>query len=350
MRVAVVTESFVPHPDAVAITVKHVVDRLLDSAHDVLVIAPGPGVASYRGARIARTRTVPGPGIVSALHAFAPDVVHVSGTSPIGLVGLRAAARLGVPSVLLVHDTVGRGLGQVWGSRVRPHATRTLVTCSDARERLAKIGGGAQVWAPGVDTDVFHPGMRSEQLHACWSRQSSPAGARVVVGHVGSLDKDKVVARLTDVAAVPGTRLVVIGDGRQAGRLRAQVPSVKITGHLHGNDLTHAVASLDVLVAPRKKELSAHGLRQALACGVPAVVIDAGAARDLVRHGENGLAGPIGTLAPNVARLVAEPGLRTDLAAHARASLPSRSWADAVDELVAIHYAGAAAAGRVLAS
>ena len=126
--------------------------------------------------------------------------------------------------------------------------------------------------------------------------------------------------------------------------LREKVPGAKVLGDICGVDLAHAVASYDVLVQPRRKELDCHGVRRALACGVPVVGFAAGGVPDLVTHGVNGL-----LVDPRhrhgmrdaVAALVRDPGLVTRLAGPARASVSDRTWADAVDELLAVHWAAA---------
>ena len=102
------------------------------------------------------------------------------------------------------------------------------------------------------------------------------------------------------------------------------------------------MATFDVLVQPRKRELYAPSVHQALASGVPVVAFDGGTAADVVRHEHNGLL--VGTdrggkaFARAVARLAASPDLRFALASQARASVSGRTWDDAVAELLDVHY------------
>ncbi|MFC6344868.1 glycosyltransferase, partial [Nocardioides hankookensis] len=105
MRVAIVTESFLPQVNGVSNTVRHVVDELVDSHHEVLVVAPGPGPAQYEGVPVVRVRSVGMPGYRSfpiglpdaavghSLDRFGPDLVHLASPIALGVVGLRAARR-----------------------------------------------------------------------------------------------------------------------------------------------------------------------------------------------------------------------------------------------------------------
>ena len=140
----------------------------------------------------------------------------------------------------------------------------------------------AHLWTPGVDTEVFHPGRRDEALRATWTDGDL---TQVVVGYVGSLRKRHGVRRLAEVARVPGTRLVVIGDGPQQAWLRSRLPeSVRFTGELKPRHAAAAIASLDLLVQPSTRTTCAHALREAAACGVPVVAPRAGGAIDVVEH------------------------------------------------------------------
>ncbi|MCW2782401.1 MAG: glycosyl transferase, group 1 [Marmoricola sp.] len=336
MRIAVVTESFAPQTDPVADTSRHLVDGLIARGHDVLVVAPGPGQTSYRGARVVRARRlVPASAMSTTLGGFAPDLIHVASPRMLGALALRAASRLLVPALVVNQDALDTAAAQWWQTRVHPRSARTLVTCEDAGRRLTSVGIGAHLWRPGIDAEEFHPRLRHDQLHDRWARAQSPEGPLVVVGHVGSLDREKVVRRLTDIARLPRVRLVVIGAGAGADLLREA--GAKVTGELTGLDLARGIASLDVLVQPRKKEMCVPGVRRALASGIPVGAFAAGGTPDVVRDGENGLL-TRNDLTGSVARLVNDDRLRATLAASARTSVLGRSWQDAVDELVETHY------------
>ena len=105
MRIALVTETFFPSfsprhgGHRAETTVKAIADRLVDSGHEVTVVAPGPGLASYRRSPVARVRPHERPGrqVRGALEAASPDLVHVCLPGPVGQRALRHARRAGVP-------------------------------------------------------------------------------------------------------------------------------------------------------------------------------------------------------------------------------------------------------------
>jgi len=357
MRIAIVTESFYPAVDGTTRTVKAVVDRLVDTGHEVLVVAPAPGLADYRGCRVARIRTPEKPGaqVREALAGFGPDLVHVTSPGTVGRKALKHAGRLGIPSLVVQQSVVAAMDAERWGRKVAARADRVLVTCHWMAEQLAVLGtDDAEVWLPGVDHRAFVPQLRDDHLHGRWSRARSKGGPQVVVGYVGSLHKRNGVRRLADVARVAGVRLVVVGDGPQRSWLRRHVPTAMLLGPLETGDLTTALASLDVLVHPGRLETDAHVLREAGASGVPVVASAAGGHLDPVEDGVTGLlADPDrpDALRQAVAMLAGDPFLRARMGEAARARATRRDWADAVDELVAVHYpATLAAHGRVFAA
>lgn len=374
MRVALVTESFLPQVNGVTNTVRHVVDRLLDTGHRPLVVAPGPGPAEYRQATVVRTRSVglpayrsftlglPDAEVERALADFRPDVVHLASPVALGAVGLRAARRLGVPTVAVYQTDVGGFARQYglqadaaigrWVARLHRRADRTLVPSTASYARLEAHGvGDLHLWRRGVSLDLFDPDRRDRELHRRWTGCHRD---HVVVGYVGRLAVEKQVRRLTEIASLPDIRLVVVGDGPARRWLQRRLPHAVFTGMLRGAELARAFASLDVFVHTGEAETFCQTVQEAQASGVPVVAPAAGGPLDLVEHGHTGVLHDTtdrSSLRRSVAMLVADRELRTSLAAAALESVAGRSWAAVVDELVTTHYAAvtAAADARVAA-
>jgi phosphatidylinositol alpha 1,6-mannosyltransferase len=368
MRVAIVTESFLPHVNGVTNTVRHIADRLLQTGHEVLVIAPGPGPEHHDRARVVRVRSLPLPGyrsfslglpdavVEQAITEFAPDVVHLASPIMLGAVGLRAARRLGIPTVAVYQTDVGafarhygiRALPVIekWVSRIHRRSSRTLVPSTSSRDQLAALGvPNLHLWRRGVSLDLFGPSHHSFGVHHRYSGGSD----QVVVGYVGRLAAEKQVRRLVELADVPGTRLVVVGDGPLRPWLEQHLPRATFTGMLGGAELATAFASLDVFVHPGEAETFCQTVQEAQASGVPVVAAAAGGPLDLVQHGRTGLLyDPADRSSMRVAvqTLVDDPYLRRSLAVRARHQVLDRTWATVVDELVAVHYAAVAAPGR----
>lgn len=347
MRIALVTESFYPAVDGTTTTVKAVADRLIDTGHDVRIIAPGPGLGCYRRSTVVRLRPLDKPGgqVRDALAAYRPDLVHVTGSGTVGRKALKHARRLGVPTVVVQQTPVLDLTADYWRAKVADRADRLLVTAPWMIERTAELGAEATLWEPGVDTDAFTPALRDSWLHGSWSRARSSSGPLVTVGYVGSLHRRHGVRRLAELGSVPGIRPVIIGEGPQRAWLKGRLSQAKLTGALETGDLTVALATLDVLVHPGTHETCCHALREAAASGVPVVAPRAGGARDVVRPLETGLLydpeDPHGLV--RAVEAVAADRHRGLLGARAR-ELATRDWRTAVDELVEHHYRAATGA------
>lgn len=363
MKVAIVTESFLPLVNGVVNSVRQVVDHLVDHGHEALVVAPGPGPDDYRGVRVVRVRSVavpryrsfplglPDRHLEAALAEFAPDVVHLASPIVLGWSGLRAARRLHVPTVAVYQTDIPGYLRQYgfpgeaacakWVARLHQRATRTLVPSRAAHDQLRALGvDNLHRWGRGVDLGLFDPAARSDELRAEWGASAD----EVVVGYVGRIAPEKQVRRLASLADVPGTRVVVVGDGPEASYLRQELPAATFTGMLTGPDLAAAFASLDVFVHTGLHETFCQTIQEAQASGVAVVAPAVGGPLDLVEHARTGLlydASDPRALLDAVLRLAADGDLRRQLAAHGLARVADRSWARVVDELVEQHYLGA---------
>lgn len=301
MRIALVSETFMPADDPSARVTREVAVRLTAAGHDVVVFAGGRGQATFHGARMFwASRMTPVSAVREAIALSRIDVCHLLDPHRLGMKAAEAADRLGVPTVVL-----------------------------EPRR-----------WGPGVDLEHHHPGLRDEALHDRWARVHAPDGGRLVVVHDGPLDRRKVVGRLATIARLPGVRVVALGEGSGADHLRSA--GAKVVPRATGVERARCLATADVLVQPRKRAAYAPVLLEALASGVPVVAFDSGTATRAVRHEENGLLVTTDrggkALARAVARVAADPDLRLALAARARGSVAHRTWDDAVAELLEQHY------------
>lgn len=142
-----------------------VLDRLIDTGHDVTILAPGPGLTSYRRNVVCRVRVLDRPGrqVGAALEAARPDVVHVVTPGLLGRQALEHSRRLGVPSLVVQQSPVG-DLG--W-DRWRSGAARASSWGTSGR--LATLGE-----IPGIRPVIMGDGRSSAgSSHDCRSRCSS---------------------------------------------------------------------------------------------------------------------------------------------------------------------------------
>jgi phosphatidylinositol alpha 1,6-mannosyltransferase len=201
--------------------------------------------------------------------------------------------------------------------------------------------GPVSVWARGVDRNRFNRRHRDQLLR----RRLAPRG-EIVVGYVGRLAKEKQVHLLSHLGRLPRCRVVIVGDGPERRSLERQLPKATFLGFCSGNELSRAVASLDVFVHTGAHETFCQSIQEALAAGVPVVAPAAGGPLDLVKHGHNGWLYPPDKpelMAAAVETLVTDESLRTAMADRAVASVRDRSWPELVGELLG-HYRGISSA------
>lgn len=348
MRIAISSEAFYPASDADTRTVKAVVDHLIDAGHDVLLLAPAPGLADYRGAKVARVTLREGRGaqVRSALTDFAADSVIAVSPGKIGRKALKHGRRLDVPTLVVQASPVTALDAEIWTRTVAARADKVVVTAAWMVDRVTELGAqDVAHWEPGVDARAFTPALRDDYLHRTWAKAKSKAGARVVVGHAGALRRRNGVRRLVDAARVPGGRLVVIGEGAQRTWLEGQLAEARFTGALPEGELATALASLDILVMPSEVETCGHLVRAGMASGLPVVAPRLGGSAAIIRDGETGLlydADEPKALRQAVAKLLGDAELRASLGAAARSQAEQRDWATAIAELLAVHLVAAA--------
>jgi phosphatidylinositol alpha 1,6-mannosyltransferase len=363
VRVAIVAESFLPHVNGVSNSVIRTLEHLRRTGHEALVIAPDtprgeePADRLYDGIRVHRVPSwmfpkvttlplgLPMPRILRVLRGFEPDVVHLASPALLGWGGVKAARRLGVPTVAVYQTDVpgfaaSYGIGPTeraawaWFRHLHKLADRTLAPSTATMESLVEHGiPRVHKWARGVDMIGYAPSARDEALRESWSPDGKP-----VVGFVGRLAPEKHVERLTALAAAGDVQVVIVGDGVDRPKLQSAMPTAIFTGALYGEELAKAYASMDVFVHAGEHETFCQVVQEALASGLPVIAPDAGGPRDLVTPYRTGLLLPVkefeAQLPQAVAHLVEE---RQRYSIAARKSILERSWPAICDELLG-HY------------
>ncbi|MGA2052225.1 MAG: glycosyltransferase family 1 protein [Opitutales bacterium] len=317
MHLALVTETFPPEINGVAMTLHRLVTGLAARGHAVEVIRPRQSRADAPAGDGFSELLVPGlplPGYPElkiglpayfTLHrrwsAAPPDLVHVATEGPLGLTAVRAARALNLPVTSSFHTNFHAyskhyGVGFVRRAgfaylRYFHNLTRcTFAPSPDVVATLAAAGlRNLRLLGRGVDTVLFDPSKRDDALRSTWG-----AGPDTPVAlYVGRLAPEKNLALVIETwailrAAQPDWRLVLVGDGPSRRDLAARYPEIHYAGVRRGEDLARHYASGDLFLFASVTETFGNVVTEALASGLVVVAYDYAAARAHVRDGENG--------------------------------------------------------------
>lgn len=362
VRVAIVTESFLPQVNGVTHSVMRILEHLRDEGHEAMVIAPSDiglpkayagypvtGVLSVSLPRYGEVRIATSPQwrFERLFADFRPDVVHLAAPIGMGRQAAMACQRLGLPSVAIyqtdIPSYVSRyGLPSVeplmwkWFRTVHELATMTLAPSNHARQQLLAAGvRRVGLWGRGVDSSRFHPNKRDEALR----RRLAPHGEQLI-GYVGRLAPEKQVEDLEVLADLPGTRTVVVGKGPKAGELREILPRAVFLGQLTGDQLPRTLASMDVFVAPGELETFCQTIQEAQASGVPPIAPARGGPIDLIDASHTGwlyAPGDLAGMRGHVRDLLGDHFKRAEFGRKAREAVEHRTWSTTCQQLL-VHY------------
>jgi len=367
LHVAVVTETYPPEVNGVAMTLGRMVQGLLARGHRVSLTRPRqrgervPAAAARHATTLVRGLPIPGyAGLRFGLpaprlfrrqwHADRPDVVQVVTEGPLGASAIAAACELGIPVVSEFHTNFHAysrhyGFGWLEGlvtahlRRLHNRSRMTLVPSRELAIDLMRQGyHGIRVVARGVDTALFNPARRSTALRAGWNAGDGD----LVVAHVGRLAPEKNLQLLLAAfeairSYAPSARLLLVGDGPSRRLLERRHPEHIFAGMRHGEDLAAHYASADLFLFPSMTETYGNVTLEALASGLPVVAYRMAAAAELIRHGDNGMLACPGAgdrFVRAALDLVACPGARQRAARAAPRSVAALDWERIHDHLV----------------
>lgn len=323
MRIDIVTETWPPEINGVALTVHALARGLQSRGHELAVwrprqsgergdgeamtvteygwreyALPGLGLPRYPGLRFGLPA---GRALSRGWRVDPPQAIYVATEGPLGRSAVQTAARRGIPAATGFHtrfDDFARhyGVGFLTSSvfaylrRFHNRGDATLVPTGELQKQLTDSGfSRVRLLRRAVDTVAFNPSHRDESLRASWG--VSPD--QLVMLHVGRLAPEKNLELLLESytqlkARNPELKLVIVGDGPARESLQRANPEVVFTGALRGEALSKHYASGDLFVFPSLTETFGNVTMEAMASGLAVVAFDYGAAREHIDSGDTG--------------------------------------------------------------
>jgi glycosyltransferase involved in cell wall biosynthesis len=318
LRIAVVTETWPPEVNGVAMTLAKLVQGLSHRNHDVQLIRPRQTKTEsplndasleevlMRGMPIPRYPELKlglpsKKTLVKTWTLRRPDVVHIATEGPLGWSALQAAKVLKLPvtsDFRTNFQSYSKHYGVGWLRKpivayLRKFHNATACTMVPTRELMRTLSengfANLKVVSRGVDTKLFNISKRSTSLRASWGATENTT----VLISVGRMAPEKNLDQvLKTYEALKNTgkafKLVMVGDGPLKEQFQQRYPEIIFPGMLSQSNLAAYYASSDLFVFPSQTETFGNVTLEALASGIPVLAFDCAAARDWVQRGING--------------------------------------------------------------
>lgn len=369
LRLAVVTETWPPEVNGVALTLSRLVQGLCERNHQVQLVRPrqAPGDRGVQDPwfeeKLMRGMPIPRypqlklglPGRKALVASWAqrrPDLVHIATEGPLGWSALKAARQLHIPvtsDFRTDFHSYSRHYGLGWLRRpiaayLRKFHNQTLCTMVPTRALCAELLSQGferlQVVARGVDTRLFDPGLHDNALRAHWG--AAPGDLVLLV--VGRLAPEKNLDLVLEAfeamqAEHGGVRLVFVGDGPMREALERRCPQARFTGAQTQTELARSYASADLLLFPSLTETFGNVTLEALASGLPVLAYARAAAAEWIQTGHNGWTVPAGdhrAFVQTAIELARAPRRVAEAAEQARTSVAPLEWQRITEQVEAI--------------
>jgi glycosyltransferase involved in cell wall biosynthesis len=366
LRVALVTETYPPEINGVAITIERLVNGLRSENHDIQLVRPRHVIDAGRhfeeGYQPVLTRGFPIPrypelrmgapasGLLTRCWKDnRPDLVHIATEGPLGWSALKVARKLNIPTTSDFRtnfDVYSRHYGVGWLKRpIGAYLKRfhnltqcTMVPTAELGEELTRRGfHNVKVVARGVDTNLFNSKRRSTTLRQQWGVEEY----QPVVLSVGRLAPEKNLSLLVQTyhqmkSSNPDIRLVIVGDGPSRDMIRKACPDAIFAGVQTGDVLATHYASADIFLFPSLSETYGNVTLEALASGLACVAFNYAAASERIRNGVNGLLAPCDEahlFVDHAVKLASDDAQRLSLRLNAEQSVVPFDWKKIIGEV-----------------
>jgi len=313
VKIAFFTETFLPKVDGIVTRLTKTIDNLVQNGDEVIVFCPEGCPTEYKGAKIIGVAAMPlplypelklglpGPAVSDALEGFKPDLIHVVNPAVLGLGGIWLAKTNNIPLIASYHTHLPKyleyyGMGMLepllWELLKAAHNQALLNLCTSTAmvEELESKGiKRTALWQRGVDTSIFKPEYRNQEMRNKLLGKHPDKGSLLI--YVGRLSAEKQIERIKPVLeAIPDTCLALVGDGPYRNQLEKIFENTKTNfiGYLSGKELASAYASGDIFLFPSSTETLGLVLLEAMAAGCPVIGANKGGIPDIINDGING--------------------------------------------------------------
>ena len=318
LRIAVVTETWPPEVNGVAMTLAKLVQGLSHRNHDVQLIRPRQTKSEsplndasleevlMRGMPIPRYPELKlglpsKKTLVKTWTLRRPDVVHIATEGPLGWSALQAAKVLKLPvtsDFRTNFQSYSKHYGVGWLRKpivayLRKFHNATACTMVPTRELMRTLSqngfANLKVVSRGVDTKLFNIAKRDTSLRSSWGA-TDDTKVLISVGRMAPEKNLDQVLKTYDALKSTGQafKLVMVGDGPLKEQFQKRYPEIIFPGMLSQTNLATYYASSDLFIFPSQTETFGNVTLEALASGIPVLAFDCAAARDWVQTGVNG--------------------------------------------------------------
>ncbi|WP_028782924.1 glycosyltransferase [Thalassobacillus devorans] len=364
MKIAIITETFLPSTDGVVTRLKEAIKHLQKENNEVIVIAPDLGVKEYEGAIVEGVKTtrmpfykskefsMPQKKVKDLLVKHEPDLVHVVNPALVGVSGVYYASKLGYPLIASYHTHVPKYLDYyrlypfkpaVWWYFKKLHSYADLNLCTSKaiqKELIEKKIPNVHVWDRGVAIDKYHPSYYNQKMR---ERLSGGKPDNKLLVFVGRLAPEKEIHKLKPMLERRNDiSLAIVGDGPVRHQLEKtfEGTNTTFTGFLYGEELSQAFASGDAFIFPSVTETLGLVILEAMASGLPVIAAKSGPTMEQVEDGRTGLLfenEDTDSLIRAIEK-IEDPELHEQLSVNARNEAEKFSWQKPSEQILDFYY------------
>lgn len=358
LKISLLTETFPPEVNGVSFTLAHLARGLCAQGSQVEVLRPdrqslGKDDEPWSEVDLP-ARPIPNyPQLRFGLPCYKmllqrwqeerPDVIYLATEGPAGFSALRAAKKLGIPTVSGFHTNFDLYLKHYKISLIKPLVdgylkwfhNKTMATFAPTDWMIEELKNkgyeNVRKLSRGVDRELFSPVKRSEKLRRSWNAEELDR-VLICVSRLAAEKNLDLACKLFQERIEQGKAKagVIVGDGPERERLSREYPQLIFPGSLSKADLAEHYASADVFVFPSTTETFGNVVTEALTSGLPVVAYDYAAPAEYIQPGKNGYLSAIGnevSLSSNLDKILSVSGLNLAIMArYARSSTKPADW------------------------